>query len=104
MISNGVIDLPAPLETELFRVAHEALNNTLKHAMATEVVVALRVEHGCVELEVVDNGRGFNPDALSDTGGLGLLSMQERAEKLGGMLMVIASPGKGTRIRVRVGL
>jgi signal transduction histidine kinase/PAS domain-containing protein len=104
LISNGVINLPATVETELFRVALEALNNTLKHAMATEVVVALRVEYGCVELEVVDNGRGFEPDALSDSGGLGLLSMRERAEKLGGSLMVIASPGNGTRIRVRIGL
>jgi signal transduction histidine kinase len=104
LISNGVINLPATVETELFRVALEALNNTLKHAMATEVVVALRVEYGRVELEVVDNGRGFEPDALSDSGGLGLLSMRERAEKLGGSLMVIASPGKGTRIRIRIGL
>ena len=104
MVVNEVLDLPPQVETELFRIAHEALNNTLKHANATEVVVTLGVDFGCVELEVADNGRGFTPEALNDTGGLGLHSMRERAERVGGSLMIDAKPGEGTRIKVRVGL
>ena len=104
LIVNGVLDIPALVETELFRITHEALNNTLKHAMATEVVVTLRVESGFVELEVADNGRGFNPEALNDTGGLGLHSMRERAERMGGTLLAIAKPGEGTLIKVRIAL
>jgi two-component system nitrate/nitrite sensor histidine kinase NarX len=104
IILKGVCDLPLPVETELFRIAHEALNNTLKHAMATEVMVALSTENGQAELEVADNGRGFDPEALSDTGGLGLISMRERAERLGGSLRIVARPGEGTRIKATIGL
>ena len=55
-----------------------------------------------VELEVVDDGRGFDTGAVGEKGGMGLISMRERAEKLGGTLQVISAPGKGTRVSVRL--
>jgi signal transduction histidine kinase len=64
--------------------------------------VYIRAEDGRVELEVVDDGQGFDPDAVSDRGGMGLASMRERAEKLGGSLTVLSAPGEGTRIKVSV--
>ena len=106
LLIEGESELAAAVEEALYRIAQEALNNALKHAMATSVTVHVCAENDrvtnerTVRLEVVDNGRGFDSDALGDTGGLGLVSMRERAEKLGGVLTVISSPGKGTTIKV----
>jgi GAF domain-containing protein/anti-sigma regulatory factor (Ser/Thr protein kinase) len=103
----GTIQLPATLEEELFRIAQEALNNTLKHAAPTSVEVRIHVESSdmnqCVELEVIDNGQGFDLDAVSDKGGMGLVSMRERAEKIGGKLTIRSAPGEGTRVKIVVG-
>jgi signal transduction histidine kinase len=99
---EGEVELPSPVEEELYRIAQEALNNTLKHAAATSVTVNVRGKRNRVELRVVDNGVGFDPDAMSDQGGMGLVSMRERAEKLGGVLAVLSAPGEGTRVIVEV--
>jgi signal transduction histidine kinase len=103
----GTIQLPTNLEEELFRIAQEALNNALKHAMPTSVEVHIHVVgDGAgqrVELEVRDNGQGFDLDAARDKGGMGLVSMRERAEKIGGRLTIRAAPGEGTQVRVVVG-
>jgi signal transduction histidine kinase len=53
---------------------------------------------------VVDDGQGFDPKTVSDRGGMGLASMRERAEKLGGSLTVLSAPGEGTRVKVSVGV
>jgi PAS domain S-box-containing protein len=98
---DDLIQLPARLEEGLYRIAQEALNNTLKHAAATSVTVYLRGQDDWVELEVVDNGAGFDPEA-AETGGMGLISMRERAEKMGGKLAIQSKPGEGTRIKARV--
>jgi len=102
LLAEELIDLPAPVEEGLYRIAQEALNNALKHAAATSVTVYIRTEGEQVELEVVDNGKGFDPDTVSDRGGMGLAIMQERAERLGSTLTVVAAPGKGTRVGVKV--
>jgi len=94
------VDLPADVEQALYRIAQEALNNALKHAKPSSVVVTLRME-GRVEIEVADDGSGF--DVVDGAGGIGLVSMRERAEKVGGTLTIRSAPGKGTRIRVIVG-
>jgi signal transduction histidine kinase len=103
---EGEIGLPVVVEEELYRIAQEALNNALKHAEPTSVVVAIRIKGEPsgqrVELEVVDDGTGFDTDAVGDKGGMGLVSMGERAEKLGGTLQITSVPGKGTRVRVRL--
>ena len=102
-LSVGLDDeLSADIQTQLFRVAEEALNNALKHASATEVQVLIRSSNGTATLEIGDNGRGFDPAETVMTGGLGLISMQERLEKLGGRFELISEPGLGTTVRVNL--
>ena len=79
-------------------MAHEALNNVLKHAHATRVGLSLEVSQTGVVLEIADNGMGFTPE-LDAAGGFGLDGMRERMERLGGRLRIDSSPGNGTRVR-----
>jgi signal transduction histidine kinase len=102
IVVEELVDLPAPVEKGLYRIAQEALNNALKHAAATSVTVYLGVEDEQVELEVVDDGIGFDPGLASNTGGMGLIIMRERAEKLGGSLTILSSPGAGTKVKARI--
>ncbi len=98
--------LPSDTELGMFRIVQEALRNTERHAEATRVVVTMTFTKNEARLEVVDNGVGFSMASSSDdfttSGKLGLLSMQERAELLGGKLEIQSSPGKGTRVTVSV--
>ena len=85
----------------VYRIAQEALHNTVKHARANNVGLEMACEPGSLILEVSDDGVGF--DAGGDfPGHLGLRSMRERASRLGGTLTVRSSPGGGTRIRARI--
>ena len=78
----------------------EALNNALKHSGADTIQVSARISEGKqLVLMVVDNGQGFEKD--SSHGGIGLESMYERAQKLGGILDIISSPNQGTRVTFR---
>jgi signal transduction histidine kinase len=65
------------------------------------VRVNICLEGGDVILEVVDDGQGFAPQAASDAGGIGLVSMQERAEKLGCTLTISSAPGTGTKVMLK---
>lgn len=102
------LELSESIEEELFRIAMEALNNALKHASPTRVTVALRKEEKrkmpCIELSIVDDGVGFDSDTKDDEGGLGLVSMQERIDKLGGELTILSTPGEGTQVKACVNL
>jgi signal transduction histidine kinase/ligand-binding sensor domain-containing protein len=108
LVVDGEVELPAGVEEQLYRIAQEALNNALKHGAPTLVVVTIRLEgQGTgslqrIEMEITDDGRGFDPEAAGGEGGIGLISMRERAEKLGGTLTVHSAPGEGTRVRVVV--
>jgi signal transduction histidine kinase len=97
------VELAAPVEEALYRIALEAMNNSLKHAAATLVTVQVRAVGAGIELEVKDNGRGFEPKVAGDTGGMGLITMRERAERLGGTLTIGSALGEGTNVRVIVG-
>jgi signal transduction histidine kinase len=99
---EGEIDLAPELEEELYGIAQEALNNALKHAKASEVVLSMRYDEDAVVLAVADNGQGFNPAEVRDQGGLGLISMKERADKIGGRLTIRSVPGEGTIVTVTV--
>ncbi len=91
----------AEVEEALFRVAQEALSNALRHARARQVRIAAAVEGSVAHLHVRDDGAGFDPAARvpeTGSGGLGLLSMRERVEALGGSLRVETAPDKGTRV------
>jgi signal transduction histidine kinase len=92
--------LPESVETALFRIVQEALTNIAKHAEATRVSVVVRRQEERVMLVVEDDGRGF--DKGSPSAGLGLLSMRERADMLGGTLRLESSPDRGTTIAVEV--
>jgi signal transduction histidine kinase len=98
-------DVPASLDTSvalcLFRVAQEALGNAVKHSEAGHVWVDLTGGASMVALTIADDGVGFDVDAVSQ-GGLGLLSMRERVESVGGALEIHATPGDGTRLTVTV--
>jgi PAS domain S-box-containing protein len=96
------VQLTAPVEDALYRIALEALNNALKHAAATSVMVWIHTAGERAGLEIADNGRGFDPAAVRDRGGMGLINMQERAEKLGGTLTILSVPGEGTRVLASV--
>lgn len=88
----------------IFRIVQEALNNALRHAGARRVDIAVRAADGSIECEIVDDGHGFDP-STSGAGRsrrMGLLGMHERAELLGGDLLVDSSAGGGTRVMVRI--
>jgi signal transduction histidine kinase len=89
--------LDPDVETVVYRVAQEAITNTVKYAEAGEIWIALSSTDGDVRLVVADNGRGFEPDAQAGTG-LGLLGMHERAELVGGKLSIRSAPGEGTTV------
>lgn len=94
------LDLPAPVEDALYLITLEALNNALKHAAATVVLVRLRRDIDTVELLVEDNGAGFAVEAVAHKGGLGLTSMRERAERIGAMLVIASESARGTMVKV----
>lgn len=97
-----MMDLPAPVEEGLYRIAQEALNNALKHAQASLVIVRIKADLEGAELEVIDNGQGFDPTQVHHSGGMGLISMRERAGQLNGSLTILAKPGAGARVRINV--
>ncbi|HEX8918682.1 MAG TPA: GAF domain-containing protein, partial [Chloroflexota bacterium] len=91
-------NVPLVTKEALYRIAQEALHNTVKHARATSVLVRLMSGPDGVTLEIRDNGRGFDTTG-NYPGHLGLQTMRERATRLGGTLQVKSSPGNGTEIR-----
>ncbi|MGN7725662.1 ATP-binding protein [Luteimonas sp. 22616] len=86
---------PPALELAAFRIAQEALTNAMRHANASEIDVSIEVDEQALRLHVNDDGNGFDPDQVR---GLGLLTMRERVQQLGGTLVIDTSPGAGTRI------
>lgn len=104
VVMDDFVDLPSSVAEGLYRIAQEALNNALKHAQATRETVRLCVKDGAVVLEISDDGQGFDPQAVEGKGGMGLMSMRERTNLLGGSLAVRSSPGAGTTVTVSVPL
>lgn len=94
--------LPRELELVFYRVGQEALSNVVRHAQASQVSVQLAHRAGRVNLEIQDDGVGFQPDQPMPANaprGLGLLGMRERLGMVGGDLMIASAPGQGTQIR-----
>ncbi len=96
------VRLPAEIETALYRIVQEALVNVARHAEATTAGVILTRRDGSVMAIVEDNGIGCDPQLAMRQGRLGLLGMRERAEMLGGSLIVESSPGGGTTVFAEV--
>lgn len=94
---------PREWDGELYAIAIEALNNALKHARAGRISVAFNTAPEALELTITDDGVGFDSSQRT-SGGLGMQSMLERAEKLGGTLHIHSPLGKGTSVCVRIPL
>ena len=94
--------LPSDLTLSLFRVVQEALQNAIKYSRARTVIVDLHGESEALVLTISDDGVGFNVDAA--VGGLGLISMNERIEAVGGTFAIRSRHGRGTRVAIRVPL
>jgi signal transduction histidine kinase len=98
-VPSGVPRLAEETEVGVYRVAQEALANAVRHAEAEHVALTLETANGTLALEVRDDGRGFDREALRSTA-LGLVAMEERAAAIGGRLDVATSPGTGTLVRL----
>jgi signal transduction histidine kinase len=100
------VELATEAELQVIRIAQEALANVRKHARARSVAVRLEPDQGELRLEVVDDGRGFDPAAVGAAGSprFGLATMRERAQSIGGRLAIESTPGNGTRVSLRVPL
>lgn len=96
--------LPAEVELVLFRIVQEALRNVWRHSQATSAEIAVEFAEGKIRLTVRDNGKGFNlPLLVGDLareGKLGLAGMQERAQLVGGSVVIDSEPGKGTTVTI----
>jgi signal transduction histidine kinase/putative methionine-R-sulfoxide reductase with GAF domain len=103
-VGQGTLGLDQAAQAALYRIAEEALNNTLKHAEARSVTVKLGQQAGRFIMEVLDDGRGFDPELQGSRGGMGLENMRARAAELGAELLLASAPGQGARLTVVVDL
>ena len=98
-------DIPTKLSPALslclFRVIQEAVRNAIRHSNAAEVTINLKHDENGLSLQIVDDGHGFDVDGALRTG-LGLISMRERVEGVGGVLVIRSQAGAGTKVEVRV--
>lgn len=99
--ASGERPLPIELERALYRVAQEALANVARHSRASEVVARLSYDGQLVRLEIEDNGVGFNPKAMPESG-FGIESMRQRLEEVNGVLRIFTRPDGGTRVTAEV--
>jgi signal transduction histidine kinase len=90
------------LETAVYRLVQEALNNVAKHSMARRAELTVRSSANAIEIEIKDNGVGFEPSLVRE--GFGLVGMRERTALLGGTLEVRSTRGSGTRVRAEIPL
>ncbi len=103
-VAASLPPLPPDIALGLYRIAQEALANTVRHAGARTARITLCTVSGTVRLTVADDGGGFDPAAARRAGGLGLASIEERAEWLGGRCRIASAPGAGAGIEVSVPL
>lgn len=93
-------DLSVPVKASLYRIAQEAVTNSLKHAAAESIEVSLEQRETEIFLLVKDNGCGFEQEISENDSSLGLASMRERAELADGVLTLRSQPGRGTTVEV----
>jgi signal transduction histidine kinase len=106
-VTGEPVPLHPEIEVTLLRAMQEGLANIRKHAQASQVVVTLSYMDEQVALDVQDDGEGFDPQALQTIpsqagGGFGMLTMRQRAENIGGSVIVESSPGEGTTLVVQL--
>jgi signal transduction histidine kinase len=96
--------LALDVESNLLRISQEAITNAMKHSGGNEINVRLVLESDAVQLTIEDNGAGFDPHVSTLSRGFGLISMQERADRIGGDLTILTEPGAGTKVLLLVPL
>jgi two-component system sensor histidine kinase UhpB len=99
-VDDELPPLPDKLAIATYRVFQEALNNIVKHSGATRGVISVHHDAGVIEMNIIDNGRGF--DVTEHSSGFGLLGMRERVDAFGGQLEIDSRKGDGARIHVRL--
>lgn len=99
---EGELRISKAMETEVYRIVQEALNNVLKHAQATRVEVKIKGGPEQLELMIWDDGKGFEVAILEKSWGLGFRNIRERIQRMGGEFWVESAPGKGTAIYLEV--
>ena len=92
-------DLPDEVKVGIYRLVQEALQNAATHAHAKNATVLLKRERNSVVVEIIDDGKGFQPER---TRGMGILGMEERVRQLGGELAIRSTPGKGTAVHAEL--
>jgi two-component sensor histidine kinase len=103
-VSGTFRPLPRDVEDNLLRIGQEAINNAVSHAHPEHVFINLTFDSRGVVLSVRDDGSGFDNATVNRNGHFGLVGMRERAERIGGELKIVSTPGSGTDIRVDVPL
>ena len=101
---DGTLCLRPAIEEALYQIAREALNNTFKHAQATDIQIRLRQDTQTICMEVWDDGMGFDVESAREHRGMGLCSIEERVAKIRGELTIVSRPGNGTSVKVEIGL
>lgn len=96
---DGQLTLPPDTRIALYRIAQESLNNVAKHSGATQAAVRLTLRPGRVALNIIDDGRGFDPASVPGDH-LGLRIMRERADAIGAVVTIASEPGEGTEVSV----
>ena len=102
-VTGGSQPLPPRVETGLYRIAQEAINNVCRHAQASQITVTLVATPQTISLTVEDDGQGFDVNDVSDNR-FGLLGLNERVKLLNGRFHIESTPGKGTRLEAVIPL
>ncbi len=95
-------NIPMLIKNDIYRIGQEAITNAVRHAQASKVQVLLNAEGDQVELDVADDGRGFDKNTYQ--AGFGITGMKERAHRIGAELLVDSSVGRGTTLSLKVSL
>jgi len=99
---GSALALSPSVEVQLIRIVQEALTNVKKHAPGARAWLSLKANHNRVSVTIQDDGPGFDPAGVGDSGRFGLKTMKERAESAGGSLDIKSRPGGGTRLEVMI--
>jgi signal transduction histidine kinase len=101
-VVEGESSLPFFIEDGLYRITLEALTNALKHSKSDQIRIGLQFDQNAATIEIQDNGIGFDPATVQESGGMGINSMKERAAEIGAQLDMESNPGEGAQVIVRV--
>ena len=93
------LELSSTVALNLFRVLQEAVNNIQKHSQASQITILFKIENDIFEVEITDNGKGFDPTILKNES-YGIENMKSRIEQLNGNFEINSRPNEGTKIKI----